>query len=108
MMSQSKETKEAIAEFWASITKHKPAQENTRMMLNLKNLAKAKDPMTYHKDLMAVITKHNKGDDGMSKPRLSQGLKDSLILIAMGVGTGILFGLALAYVLFFGGSMYGN
>jgi hypothetical protein len=68
MMSQSKETKEVIAEFWASITKHKPAP----------------------------------------KPRLSQGLKDSLILIAMGVGTGIMFGLALAYVLFFGGSMYGN
>ena len=48
-MSQSKETKKAIAEFWASTTKHKPA----------------------------------------SKPRLSQGLKDSHILIAMDVGTGI-------------------
>ena len=91
MMSQSKETKEAIAEFWASIAQRK-----------------TKDPMAYHKDLMAVITKHNKGDDGMPKPRLSQGLKDSLILIAMGVGTGIMFGLVLAYVLFFGGSMYGN
>jgi hypothetical protein len=73
MMSTSKETKEAIAAFWANI-----AQRSAT------------------------------GSHRLKRPSLSQGLKDSLIMIALGVGTGIMFGLVLAYVLFFGGSMYGN